>query len=178
LKTLLLGLVCTLFPLASHADPLGFKGVELGSPLSRVASDPRHECRAVNTPTGDTICSLRPREVETIAGASVTTLFYFFNIGALTGIQITVAEKDFQRVVDALAAKYGPGALTVEKVKNLNGAAFENHTWTWQRPEGSLRAQRYAGRLDKSLIRYTDDQAASRVQQRRAATAKDPRKDL
>jgi len=43
--------------LAGQAEPLGFKGVLLGSPLARVASDPRHDCRAVNTPIGDTFAA-------------------------------------------------------------------------------------------------------------------------
>ena len=177
MKVFLFGLACALLPLAGQAEPLGFKGVVLGSPLARVASDPRHDCRAVNTPIGDTICSLRPREAETIAGAPIAALFYFYDVGSLSGIQITIAEKDFQRVVDALAAKYGAGVLTAEKVKNLNGVTFENRTWTWQRPEGRLQAQRYSGRLDRSTIRFSDDSAASRVQKRRA-TVKDPKQDL
>jgi len=177
LKVLLTTLAIALVPLASHADTFGFKGVELGSPLARVASNPRHVCRAVNTPVGDTICSLRPREAETIAGAPIASLFYFYDAGGLTRIQITVSEKDFQRVVDALTAKYGAGKFSGEKVKNLNGTEFENRTYLWQHPEGSLQAQRYAGSLDKSVIRYTDDDAAQRVRQRRAA-AKDPSKDL
>ncbi|MBU1664510.1 MAG: hypothetical protein KKG92_03810 [Gammaproteobacteria bacterium] len=178
MKALLTVLAFALLPLAAQAEGLGFKGVDLGSPLARVASDPRYACRAVNTPIGDTICSLRPSEVETMAGAVVASLFYFYDTSSLSGIQITVAETDFQRVVDALTGKYGAGKLSSEKVKNLNGADFENRTWRWQYPEASLQAQRYAGRLDKSLIRYSDDRAANRVQQRRAAAAKDPRKDL
>lgn len=171
-------LALALLPLAAQAEGLGFKGVDLGSPLSRVASDPRYACRAVNTPIGDTICSLRPSEAETIAGADVAALFYFYDASSLSGIQITIAETDFQRVVDALAAKYGAGKLNREMVKNLKGAAHENRTWLWQYPEASLQAQRYAGRLDKSVIRYSDDNAASRVKQRRAAAAKDPKRDL
>jgi hypothetical protein len=171
-------LLAAFLPGAAHADGLGFKGAELGSPLARVASDPRHECNAVNTPLGDTICSMRTNATETIAGAPVISLFYFYDIGTLTSIQVTVAEKDFQRVVDALAAKYGPGKLSTEKVKNLKGVEFENRTYLWTRPDGSLQAQRYSGSLDKSVIRYSDDSAAGRVQQRRAAVAKDPKKDL
>jgi len=178
LKILLTVLALALLPLAAQAEGLGFKSVDLGSPLARVASDPRYACRAVNTPIGDTICSLRPSEAETIAGATVSALFYFYDAGSLSGIQISVAETDFQRVVDALAAKYGAGKLNSEMVKNFKGKVHENRTWLWQYPEASLKAQRYAGRLDKSLIRYTDDRAASRVQQRRAAAARDPNKDL
>ncbi len=171
-------LTLALLPLVAQAEGLGFKGVELGSPLARVASDPRHACRAVNTPIGDTICSLRNGELETIAGAAVVSLFYFYDASRLSGIQITIAEKDFQRVVDALAAKYGAGVLATEQVKNLKGQAHENRIWRWRYPDGSLEAQRYAGRLDKSVIRYNDDSAATRVKQRRAAAARDPRKDL
>lgn len=173
-----LALACALLSLSSHADTFGFKGTELGSPLARVASDPRHDCRVVNTPIGDTICSLRRNEAESIAGGPIASLFYYYDVGSLTGIQITVSEKDFQRVVDALSAKYGVGKLSREKVKNRNGVEFEDRIYLWQRPEGSLRAQRYAGRLDKSIIRYRDDNAAKRVQERRAAAVKDPRKDL
>ena len=111
-----------LLPLAAQAESLGFKGADLGSPLARVASDPRHACRVVNTPIGDTICSLRQGELETIAGASVASLFYFYDNGQLSGIQISIAEKDFQRVVDALAAKYGAGALKSERVKKIGRA--------------------------------------------------------
>ena len=63
-------------------------------------------------------------------------------------------------------------------MNNLNGTAFENRTLTWKKPEGSLTAQRYGGRLDRSLIRFTDDGAAQRLQQRRSLLAKAPRKDL
>jgi len=178
LKAFLTALALALLPLAAQAEGLGFKGVDLGSPLSRVASDPRYACRAVNTPIGDTICSLRPSEAETIAGAVVASLFYFYDASSLSGIQITLAETDFQRVVDALTAKYGAGKLNSERVKNLKGNVYENRTWLWQYPEASLQARRYAGRLDKSIIRYTDDRAASRVKQRRAAAAKDPKQDL
>lgn len=178
MKVLPPALLLALLPIAVHAESLGFKGTDIGSPLARIASDPRHECRVVNTPIGDTICSLRHGELETIAGASVTTLFYFYDVSRLSGIQVGIAEKDFQRVVDALAAKYGAGNLKAERVKNLKGEVHENRTWRWQYPDASLEAQRYAGRLDKSVIRYNDDTAAARVQQRRAAAAKDPRQDL
>jgi len=178
LKAFIFALVCALPSLASHAETLGFKGADLGSSLARVASDPRHACRIVNTPIGDTVCSLRDGEVETIAGAAVASLFYFYDANRLSGIQISIAEKDFQRVVDALAAKYGAGTLTAENVRNLKGEAHENRTWRWKYPEASLEAQRYAGRLDKSAIRYSDDTAAARVKQRRAAAARDPKRDL
>ena len=178
MKALLFGLACALAAQASFAEHLGFKGIELGSDIARIATDPRFDCHILNTPISEKVCNLRPRETETIAGVAAVSLFYFYDHAGLTGIQVTVAEKDFQKVIDALVGKYGRGTLATEKVTNLNGTAFENRTWTWKKPEGSLHAERYAGRLDRSLIRFTDDSAAQRLQQRRSLLAKDPRKDL
>lgn len=163
---------------ASADEKLGFKGVELGSSLSQIASNPKYECHIVSTPIADKVCSLRAQEKETIAGAPIDSLFYFYDQSGLTGIVVNLPETHFQPVIAALSEKFGAPALKTEIVKNLKGVAHENQSYRWQRPEGSLQAERYAGRLDKSSIRFTDDNAAQRVQQRRTLLAKDPRKDL
>lgn len=165
-------------PALAEAEKLGFKGVTLGSDLALIASNPKFDCRIVATPIADKVCSLRQRERETIAGAPVESLFYFYDRTGLTGIVVHLDEKHFQPVVAALSDKFGSPALKTEAVKNLKGAGFENRIYRWSRPEGSLQAERYAGRLDKSVIRFTDDSAAARILQRRALLAKDPRKDL
>ena len=171
-------LLLTLSPAHAGAEKLGFKGVELGSSLSRIASNPRYDCRVVNTPIADMVCSLRPNEKETIAGAPIDVLFYFYDQSTLTGIVVSLAEKHFQPAINALSEKFGKPSLKSDTVKNLKGNVFEDRIFSWTRPEGSLQAQRYAGRLDKSSIRFTDDAAAHRIEQRRALLAKDPRKDL
>lgn len=163
---------------APAADKLGFKGVELGSSLAQIASNPKYECHIVSTPIADKICSLRAQEKETIAGAPIDSLFYFYDQSGLTGIVVNLPEKHFQPVIAALSEKFGAPELKTETVKSLKGVTHENRTYRWVHPEGSLQAERYAGRLDKSSIRFTDDNAAQRVQQRRALLAKDPRKDL
>jgi hypothetical protein len=174
----LLGAALLLALPAMAVDKLGFKGVELGSGLAQIASNPKFECHIVSTPIADKICSLRAREKETIAGAPIDSLFYFYDQSSLTGIVVNLDEKHFQPVVAALRAKFGSPSLKTETVKSLKGAAFENRTYRWIQSEGSLQAERYAGRLDKSVIRFTDDSAAPRIHQRRALLAKDPRKDL
>lgn len=176
----LLGATLLLVAASTCADSgkLAFKGVELGSSLAQIASNPKFDCRVVATPIADKVCSLRPREKETIAGAPIDSLFYFYDQTSLTGIVVNLAEKHFQPVVAALTEKFGDPGVKSEVVKNSQGAAFENRTYRWSRPEGSLQAQRYAGRLDKSMIRFTDDSAALRIKQRRARLAKNPRQDL
>ncbi len=171
-------LLLTVAPALAEAEKLGFKGIELGSSQAQIASNPKFDCRIVPTPIADTVCSLRPREKETIAGAPLDSLFYFYDQTRLTGIVMNLPEKHFQPVVAALSEKFGSPSLKTETVKSYKGAAFENRIYRWTQSAASLQAERYAGRLDKSAIRFIDDSAAPRVQKRRALLAKDPRKDL
>jgi hypothetical protein len=171
-------LLALALPVSAAPEKLGFKGVDLGSNLSLIASNPKYECHVVSTPIADKVCNLRAKEKETIAGAPVDSLFYFYDQNSLSGIVVNLPESHFQTVVTALSGKYGAAQLKTDVVESLKGVAFENRTYRWMLPDGSLQAERYAGRIDKSLIRFTDDSAAQRVKQRRALLAKDPRKDL
>lgn len=171
-------LLCAAMPTLADAEKLGFKGIELGSSLALVASNPKFVCHLTSTPIADKVCSLRALEKETIAGAPIDSLFYFYDQTSLTGIVVNLGEKHFQPVVAALTEKFGAPSLKTETVKSLKGTAFENRIYRWSQQTGSLQAERYAGRLDKSTIRFTDDSAAQRIQNRRALLAKDPRKDL
>lgn len=159
-------------------EAFGFKGIDLGSGIGPVASNPKYECRTASAPGGDTICSLRAQEKETIAGAPIRSLFFFYFDGKLTGIAIHFEEKGFGRAVEALRGKYGEGKVERETIRNLKGVGFENRIYTWATPTETLTAQRYAGRVDMSSIRFTADDLIRRIEQRRAIVAKDPRKDL
>lgn len=156
-------------------EPLGFKGMTLGAANLAVTQDPRFDCRVVRTPTADQVCTLRPKEQETIAGARVNSLYYFYDRARLTGIVINLPESAFQAVAQALTAKYGEPKVSLDTVKTLSGRHFENRKLVWSQGPARLEAQRYAGRLDQSLIRLTDEAAAERVRQRRATA---PGQDL
>ncbi|HNF89161.1 MAG TPA: hypothetical protein PLL19_07515 [Thiobacillaceae bacterium] len=164
---------------AAHAaERFGFKGIELGSGIAAVANSPKYECRTASAPGADTICSLRPREKETIAGAPVRSLFFFYFDNRLTGITLHLEEKHFAQVVEALRGKYGPGRVQTETVRNLKDLAFENRTLTWRSAGESLTAQRYTGRLDLSAIRFSAEDLVRDIERRRADIARNPGKDL
>lgn len=163
---------------APQAGKFAFKGIELGSGIAAVASNPKYECRTASAPAADTICGLRAKEKETIAGASVKSLFFFYYDGKLTSIAIHLEEKHFALVAEALRGKYGDTPVKTEAIRNLKGEAFENRTYAWKSPTETLLAQRYAGRVDQSAIRYSADELIRRIEARRAAVAKDPNKDL
>jgi hypothetical protein len=163
---------------AALADSYGFKGVTLGSNISLIANNTKFECRSVNTPISDRICSLRKDETDTIAGFEVHGLFYFYDQSSLTGITMSLNEKDFQPVVSALLAKYGTPAHRSQPIKTLAGKTYENIVYRWQQAEQSIEAERYSGQIDTSSIRIFDDAAASRIKQRREQIAKHPQSDL
>jgi hypothetical protein len=140
----------------------------LGAASTPIAQDPRFDCLVAHTPTADQVCMLRPKEQETIAGAPVNSLYYFFDRARLTGIVISLPEHHFTAVMQALTTKYGRPAISMETVKNLSGKTFENRTLVWSQGPARLEAQRYAGQVNQSLIRLSDQTAAERMRQRRA----------
>lgn len=153
------------------AEPLGFKGIHLGSAIQHIQNDPRFDCRLLTTPLAEQVCTLRPKEQETLAGAPVSALYYFYDRARLTQIVISVAETHFQTASDALKGKYGAPEIKTETLANLSGQRFENRQLTWRQGDLQLQAERYAGRLDRSVIRFTDTAAAARIQARRATSA-------
>jgi hypothetical protein len=166
------------FTAAASAGDYGFKGINLGSHVSQVATNPKYDCKAVTTPTADRICGLKKNEVETMAGVPVASVFYFYDQTVLTGINIGVEEKHFQAVVAALTGKYGAPTQAKSPIKNLKGEAFENLVYTWRAKGESIVAERYSGRIDRSSVRIAEDAAAQRIRARREAVAREPGKDL
>lgn len=177
-RWLLAGMACLLASSAALAESYGFKGVLLRSHVSQIANNPKYDCPSVKTPTADRVCGLRKDETETMAGVPVQSAFYYYDQSALTGIVIHLEEKRLPTVLAALNAKYGPPVRSTEKIKNLNGEAFENYTYTWRQGGDSIIAQRYSGRLDRSSIRISDDTAAARIKERREQLARQPQRDL
>lgn len=165
-------------PRAALAEAYGFKGVLLGSHANQIASNPKFACQVVKTPTADRVCALGKDDSETIAGVPVRSLFYFYDQATLTGITVSLEEKHYQAVIDALTQKYGAPTRNVESIKTLSGESHQNIIHRWRQPGQSIVAQRYAGRIDQSSVRISDDTAAERIRQRREAIARDPKLDL
>lgn len=157
--------------LATHvlaAQPFAFKGMALGASNAGIVTDPRFACQNVRAPNAEQICSLRPKEQETMAGERVESLYYFFDRARLTAVVVGINAVHFDKVATALSARYGAPEVSLEQVKNYKGESFENRTLSWRQAAHTLQAQRYAGRLDRSVIRITDHSAAERIRQRRA----------
>jgi hypothetical protein len=164
---LALGLLC--LGSTHAAEPrLGFKGLQLGDAYQ---DDPRFSCHALRGPLGDSVCTLRSHERETIANVPLHSLFRYYGNGRLTGLVLHIDAKDFTSVQAALAQRYGNAPARRETVRNYQGKTFENETYHWQRPDGSLTLIRSAGRIDQSAIRFIDDAALRGLSQKRSKPA-------
>lgn len=174
----LAALTAMLIAIPASAEPYGFKGTVIGSPLSQIASNRMVECMPASAPTADRICFLGKGESETIAGTPVDSIFYFYFQNRLTGITINFEEKAFETVVKALQGKYGIPTRHSDAVKTLAGKSYENVTYHWQQPGQSIDAERYTARIDKSSIRISEDGAEKRIRQIREHLVKQPGSDL
>lgn len=163
---------------AATPEPLGFKGIVLGSDLAQLRADHRIECRSACAPSADRICNLRPHERETLAGDPVSSVFWFYWRDRLTSISINLEEKHFGKAVEALSQKYGKPTLKTEMVRNHQDSAFENRTYTWKHANGSLTAQRYSGMLNRSTIRFADDAVIQAIAVQRDKAVRDSHQDL
>lgn len=162
----------------AHAEPFAFKGVALGSDIGLIAGDARYQCRAAPAPGADRICNLRAGAEETLIGAPVHSIFWFYYHGRLTGITIQFDETRFDAAVAALAQRYGAAEVQREDIRNLAGKHFENRRHHWRRDGASLVAERYAGRLDRSSLRYADEAAIARIEARRKRIRATPEQDI
>lgn len=171
-------LVATMYSTTATAEAYGFKGAEIGSPISRTADNPKLECRQVSAPTADHICFLRQGESETIAGNPLDSIYYYYFQGRLTGITMTFEEVYFTDVVQALGQKYGQAVRDTDKIKTLGGKDYENIILRWQQAGQSIEARRYSARVDKSSVNISEDGAAQRIKQIREHSVTQPQNDL
>lgn len=158
----------------AQEPPFDFKGIALGSGISAVESNAKFLCYEPKPALADKICSLKLGEKETIAGASVRSLMFFYYSGKLGIISIEFDEKNFSQVTDALVEKYGQGLSWTERVRNRMGTTFENKIYMWPRNATYLTVDRYSSELSTSSVRYITDFAAQELSKReKKARAKD-----
>lgn len=149
-------IVAFLSPPAALAEiRLGFKGLTLGEAIAPLLADARIECRPLSTPAADQVCSLRAGSRETIAGAPVHSIFWYARAGRLTRIVINLDARDFERVTQALATRYGAFATQRETVRTLDGKMHENRLLTWRATNGTLIAERFSGQINRSRLRFS-----------------------
>lgn len=136
-------------------EPFDLTGLKLGSELSNVKAQGYWQCERVNLPEADTYCLSDPDHKESIAGVGAQGVLLGFYDARLTQISIYFQEYDFDTVLSALEKKYGrPDHEGRSVVYDSVGARFENYLAMWERGDSIISAQRRAGAINRSAVRY------------------------
>lgn len=159
---------------------LEFKGLYLHQPMSELRQDRRIGCNAIPKRfPSDEQCGNVYGLKETIAGASIESLLLLVYDGTVHKILIMTKASDFAGVQAALQEKYGaPTSNKIEPLTTRAGVTYENQSSTWLLSEGTIRIEKFSGRIDRSSVSFSSHQLDGLFKSRQEAAAKAGAKDL
>lgn len=169
----ILGLMLSSTSVLAGEIPTGFQSVKWGATVSDLqAAHPGAKCSASRrTAIGDSSCYVSSMA---IAGARGDVLFFFYlepsdpRALGFGGYSFNFKSDDFNRVRAAFIERYGePQKTEDEDIKTQGGLSLMNSVLSWDWPGVTARLERYAGRIDRSIIRVRT--AASDIEFRRRA---------
>ncbi len=121
--------------------------------------------------------SYRDSYKDTIAGAPIESIHFFFLDGRLARLSISFASGSAEAIAEALREKFGAFVVRSESIQTRAGVTYENLIWEWRRPDGRLKAEKYSGTIDKGLLAMTSNEylefSVEELRQRGARGAKD-----
>lgn len=114
-----------------------------------------HQAARCGTPTallGDRVCN-----VATTYGGAVANISYFLVGDRMESATVALSPKDFDDVVTAMRERYGAPKEQDRRETTKGGLSVNNPILSWSIAESELtvRATKYAGRLDRSSISFT-----------------------
>jgi hypothetical protein len=115
-------------------------------------------------------------EFPTIADSKTLSSIYRFYKDKLYSIEITFAFTDYDRVTNALIAKFGmPRSKENRAYRSGSGTKLHDEVLVWKRKTSSLTANAVYGATNISSVVFTDDELAAAV---KSATETPAREDL
>ena len=136
---------------AENLAPFEFKGVTAGVPV-----DPK-SIRGCDGGASERSCI----ELQTrLAGVKADTAVTYYN-NMLSSVYAVIDRSDFETVLAAVTAKYGPACRSgVEEWRNAMGARLDNQTFTWCFSSGELQLKRIGRKVDQMFFGYADSNQA------------------
>lgn len=189
-------------PSFAQSDGFDFKGLPLGSSAAALKSTfPEYYCSASpGNSLGDTTCRLTPemrcwkelspypddrscREAVmaamTYAGVRTTNISLRFYEDKLSLAFVAFTPNHFSDVVASIRGKHGePSSQRNEPITNRMGASFENQIVEWKKAGSTIRAEKFASRLDTAAVKVFLDSNSAEFERRQALKAKQGSKDL
>ncbi len=116
----------------------------------------------------------------TYGGVKVKAIYArFYTATGFGGVRITIDPANFERILAMLSEKYGkPTSFKPESIQNRMGATFENATAIWSMPNGKLRIEKYAERIDEGFVDIVSTEHFAEFTRRSAEKRKQGKSDL
>lgn len=153
--------------------PLDFKGLQLGSPIAALNQTKRFICKPNATDDGDTVCTLRPGQTETVAKENVRRIDLFYFDRSLAIIRMYMKLEAAPSVLEALRERYGPPAHSDVSTSNIKTSRY-----TWAKGRSEISTSMIVARdLSYTLIEYQfsrdSPEAERRIEEMKKRAAKD-----
>lgn len=158
-------------------EPFDFKGTKLGSHLRDLPNRLRYDCRPNITPIADAVCTLESSQQETIAGATVRSMFLYYYDNQLSSISLTIEARSMDEVVAALTGRYGQPRVDQQTVANRKDGRTTNQINTWSNDVSMIEVRSIGAGDNASSVRFYSADAPTQFRIRsekiKARNAKD-----
>lgn len=134
--------------------PYDFNGLKLGTSLATVQDQRRWDCVNSKGRKGQATCFLDREHKESIGGVSVDTVSLQFRSGRLSAISAFFPEQDFEKVLDALKAKYGNPTQEGATSTICLDTKSTDHEAIWSNGVSRIKAKKCNRRMFRSMVEY------------------------
>ena len=105
-------------------------------------------------------------------GTEIQRAVAHFRADKLIYVSVSFATRDYDKLTQALTAKYGRSARSEQQIVNRRGIKFQNEIARWDLKSGDLQARLYDATLDLGLFQMTVPGLAAEIEQRSQEAAK------
>ncbi|HXZ91992.1 MAG TPA: hypothetical protein VEG36_03850 [Burkholderiales bacterium] len=132
--------------------PYDLNGLTLGTPLANVQDQRRWDCIESKSHKGQATCFLDSKHKESIGGVAMDTVTLQFHERRLSAISAFFPEQDFDKVLDALKAKYGnPRQESTTSAVCLDTKSSDREA-IWSNGVSSVKAKKCNRQMFRSMV--------------------------
>jgi hypothetical protein len=132
--------------------PYEFNGLALGTPLATIQDQRRWDCAESKSHKGQATCFLDREHKESIGGVAMDTVTLQFRDRRLSTISAFFSEQDFDKVLDALKAKFGnPSQERTTSAICLDTKSSDREA-IWNNGASSIKAKKCNRQMFRSMV--------------------------
>jgi hypothetical protein len=111
-------------------------------------------------------------------GTEIQRVIAHFRADRLIYVSVSFATRDYDKLTEALTAKYGKPLRSEQQIVSRTGTRFQNEIARWDLKSGDLETRLYDATLDVALFQMTIPDLAAEIERRSQEAAKANAKSL